>query len=132
MEKSESYIQNEIRQALVPYGMFFRVNVGQAWTGSSYERLPNGDMIIRNARPFKTGLPAGFSDIFGAVPLTIKPKHVGLKVAQFATLEVKRPGGRLSENQKNFLDAVHTIGGIAKKIDDPSQVHDVCTRFHLD
>lgn len=108
---SEHKTQNEIRNALAGECLCFRVNVGQAWTGDA-TRLPNGDVLIRNARPFSTGLPAGFSDLFGLVPVVITPDMVGKKFARFFALEVKGPKGRVHERQAAFLRAVNDNGGV--------------------
>ena len=109
----EHSIQNAIRNSLVDRGLFFRVNVGQGWTGDSVQKLPDGSVLITNARPFSTGLPKGFSDLFGLVPLTIEPHHVGQQVGVFTAIEVKTQRGRVSEIQGNFLNAVQHNGGLA-------------------
>lgn len=98
---SERETQNEIRNALVDHGLFFRANVGQAWTGDA-QRLPNGDVLIRNARPFQTGLPKGFSDIFGLT-----------NAGQFAAIECKSSAGRARPEQSLFIGAIQKNGGLA-------------------
>lgn len=110
---TEHAIQNKIRNALTENGLFFRANVGRAWTGSEIERLTGGRVLIHNARPFDTGLPAGFSDLFGLTPVMIGPQHVDRMVAIFTAIEVKTPTGRASAKQANFLDAIKANGGIA-------------------
>lgn len=120
----EHSLQNQIRNELAGQALIFRANVGQAWTGSAkrlpsgavlpaYERLPNGDLLVHNPRPFSTGLPPGFSDLFGLVSVTITPDMVGQKLAVFTALEVKAPRGKPTENQTNFLQAVNDNGGRA-------------------
>ena len=47
----EHRIQNEIRAALSPYCIIFRMNVGSGRT--------------EDGRFFSTGVPRGFSDLFG-------------------------------------------------------------------
>jgi len=49
----------------------FRFNVGMAWTGDKMMRLKNGDMLIKNPRPFKAGPPKGYPDLSGWTPVTI-------------------------------------------------------------
>lgn len=110
---NEASLQNHIRNALVDRGMFFRANVGQGWTGSDIRKLPDGSIIIGKPRPLKTGLPRGFSDLFGLVPITITEEHVGKKLAVFCAVEVKTPTGRLSKQQGAFLRAVEERGGLA-------------------
>jgi hypothetical protein len=110
---TEHALQNEIRNALAGRCLAFRANVGQAWTGD-VRRLPDGSILIRNPRPFSTGLPPGFSDLFGLVPVTITPEHVGQKLAQFFALEIKTPTGRVRPEQARFLEAVRRQGGRAE------------------
>lgn len=109
---SEHRIQNEIRNALAGHCLLFRVNVGQAWTGD-VERLNARDIIIRNARPFNTGLPPGFADTFGLVKTIITPDKIGATIGQFLAGEIKAPGGRVSDKQAAFLQAIQNNGGRA-------------------
>lgn len=108
----EHGIQNEIRNALAGKCLAFRANVGTAWTGDVH-RLPDGSVLIRNPRPFSTGLPEGFADLFGLVPVTITPDMVGEKIACFMALEIKTPTGRVKDKQAAFLRAVQSNGGRA-------------------
>lgn len=86
----EHKIQNEIRIALSEAGCItFRMNVGKMKT-------PDG-------RYFSTGVPVGFSDIFGF------RKSDG----RAFFIEVKTKKGRLSPYQKTFLEAMQNSGAIA-------------------
>lgn len=117
----EHGLQNEIRNALAGQCLLFRVNVGQAWTGTSIKKLPGNRVLIEGARPFSTGLPAGFSDTFGGVRLVITPDMVGSTVLQFLAGEIKSKTGRVSQKQAAFLDAVNNNGGRAgvwRSVDD--------------
>jgi hypothetical protein len=105
--------QNAIRNALAGRASIFRGNVGTGWTGDQVVRLENGDVLIRNARPFTTGLPTGFSDLFGWTPRLITPADVGTQVAQFTAIECKAAKGRASESQGKFLAAVARAGGLS-------------------
>lgn len=121
----EHAIQNEIRNALCDKGLIFRANVGQAWTGSEVKKLPGNRVLIEGARPFTTGLPPGFSDLFGLVPVVITPEMVGQTVAVFVAVEVKTARGRASEKQGNFLKAVNDNGGragVARSADDAVRI----------
>lgn len=109
----EQGIQNTIRNALAGLCLAFRANVGQAWTGSKVDRLSGGRVLIHDARPFSTGLPPGFSDLFGLVSVTITPDMVGQRFARFFALEVKTATGRASSKQTNFLEAVRKQGGLS-------------------
>ncbi len=61
---------------------------------------------------FGVGSPGG-ADLLGWKTVTITPDLVGTKVAIFTAMEVKSERGRLSEDQRRFLDAVRGAGGIA-------------------
>ena len=89
--------QNAIRIALSEYATVFRANVG---SGVTYD-----------GRHFETGLPNGFSDLFGF-------RHSDGKIF---FIEVKTPSGRLSKDQKNFLEKMRNYGaiaGVARSVDD--------------
>lgn len=121
---TERRVQNEIRNALADQGLFFRANVGRAWTGD-VERLDASTVLIRNARPFDTGLPAGFSDLFGARPVTITEDMVGRDLAVFSAIEVKGPRGSASMKQERFIDAINGVGGfagLARSVDEALQI----------
>lgn len=121
----EHGIQNEIRNALVDDGMFFRANVGQAWASNDTTKLADGSLLMRNPRPFSTGLPAGFHDIFGAVEVVITPDMVGQTVAVFTSIECKSARGAVREKQQRFADAVIRMGGrsgFARSVDDALKI----------
>lgn len=118
---NESNIQRIIRKAISPYGTYFRTNVGLAWTGNDVFRavspvavtLNPGDVLIRQARPFDTGLPKGTSDLNGMTRVVVTPAMVGVTLAVFTAIEVKQPRGRLTDEQSNYLRAVVRAGGLA-------------------
>ena len=117
---SEHRIQNEIRNALAGECMLFRANVGRAWTGSDFVRLPNGDMLIKNPRPFDTGLPPGFADTFGLAMRVITERDVGTKLGVYIAGEIKA-GSRVTDKQAAYLRAVNNNGGCAdvwRSVDD--------------
>lgn len=135
MSQSEHELQNRIRNALVDECLLFRANVGKGWTGNGVEKahpyrnttvvLEPNDVVIRQARPFDTGLPPGFHDLFGLVPVRIEPHHVGLVLGVFTSIEVKSETGRVRPKQQKFMDAVQFRGGrsgIARSIDDARKV----------
>ena len=82
-------IQNNIRLALVPYAVVFRANVGSV-------PLPNG-------RVFSTGLPKGFSDLFG----------YRKKDGKIFFIEVKNERGKLRKEQAHFIKTMQENGAIA-------------------
>jgi hypothetical protein len=85
----EHKIQNEIRLALADTCIIFRMNVGTGYT--------------QDGRYFTTGVPKGFSDLFGF------RKSDGKAVF----IEVKTPTGRPTDQQKHFLEAMQKSGAIA-------------------
>lgn len=85
----EHKIQNEIRIALADSCILFRVNVGKGYT--------------KDGRYFDTGVPKGFSDLFGF------RKSDGKAVF----IEVKTPTGRPMDHQRKFLTAMQKAGAIA-------------------
>lgn len=86
---TEHDIQNEIRTAVSPYAVIFRINVGSG-------RTENGNY-------FTTGVPNGFSDLFGF------RKSDGKAVF----IEVKTTKGKPTAQQKHFLETVQKNGAVA-------------------
>lgn len=110
---TEADIQRSIRKAIALYGTYFRGNVGQAWTGEEIVPLGNGDLLIRGARPFASGLPKGFPDLFGFTLRDMVPVFTGI--------EVKTPMGRVRPAQAQmlaFLKARGAIAGVARSEED--------------
>lgn len=95
--KSEHDIQNEIRAAVSQYAVIFRINVG---TG----RTENGNY-------FTTGVPPGFSDLFG----------FRLNDGKAVFIEVKTPKGKISEKQRHFLTQMKKNGAIAGVVRSPEE-----------
>lgn len=118
---SEHATQNTIRNALAGECLLFRANVGQAWTGDSFHRMPNGDMLIKNARPFSTGLPPGFADTFGLAKRVITQADVGTTLGVYIAGEIKTKVGKVSPKQAAYLQAINDNGGAAdvwRNVDD--------------
>lgn len=84
----ETILMNEIKRESSKYAVMFRMNVGAIQTKSGY---------------FRTGVPIGFSDLFGFRRTDGK--------AIF--LEVKTEKGRVSQKQKEFLNAMKNCGAIS-------------------
>lgn len=97
---SEKEIQNQI---LLACGRertrLFRNNVGGA-------KLADG-------RWLNFGLHKGSSDLIGWRTVQIKPEMVGKTIAQFVSIEVKNETGRISNDQKLWIEAVNKSGGLA-------------------
>lgn len=132
MANKEHALQNAIRNSLAGRCLLFRANVGKAYTSNDVVKVPRQmpvvmgprDVLLKNARPFDTGLPPGFSDLFGLVSVEITPEMVGQKVAIFTGLEVK-DGARVSPLQRNFINAVNDNGGragVVRSVDDAEKL----------
>jgi hypothetical protein len=111
--KGEHASQNDMRNALAGEAFLFRANVGQGWTGNRVKHLPTGAVLIEDPRPFSTGLPTGFADLFGFVPVVITRDMVGMTVAIFVAAEVKSTNGKRRDAQIRFIAAVQNNGGRA-------------------
>lgn len=128
MMESEKEIQDAARIALSrnQKGFYFRVNIGSAWVSSQKPiKLGGGDIILKNARPFDTGIPSGFPDIFGITEITITPEMVGQKIGIFTGLEAKSPKGHASKSQKNMLEKIIKSGGIAGVFRTPEEAVEI-------
>jgi hypothetical protein len=59
------------------------------------------------------GLTRGASDLIGIRTLTITPDMAGQLVGQFVAVEVKTDKGRLTTEQRQFLELVEKRGGLS-------------------
>ena len=98
---TESLIQNQIRVGLSKAGhAVFRVNVGK--------------VKMQNGRWFETGVPKGFSDLFGFRP-----------DGRIFFIEVKNETGKLRPEQKIFIEQMRKRGalaGVAKSVEDAMEI----------
>ena len=97
----EHILQNQIRLALSETCMVFRVNVGKGYT-------PDG-------RYFDTGVPVGFSDLFGHRKSDGKAFYI----------EVKTLDGRVRRDQEKFIKAMKESGalaGVARSVEDAIKI----------
>lgn len=117
----EHRVQTDGRNALAIPGVFCtRANVGKGWTGD-ITKLPDGSILIRNPRPFDTGLPKGFADTFGVVCETITADMVGETIGRGFFVEYKAEDGSLKPIQAAFLEAMRQLGaraGVARSAQD--------------
>lgn len=95
----ETGIQNQIR-------------IAASKAGARLLRYAVGVFYTRDGRPQKIGTP-GVSDLIGWREIIVTPSLVGKKIAQFVACEVKTETGRLSPQQKCFLETVENAGGLA-------------------
>lgn len=101
---TEKEVQNNIRIALSKYAVVFRANVGLFYT--------------KYGQPIRTGLPNGFSDLFGFRRLDGK----------IFFIEVKGKNGRVRKDQKKFIESVTKLGalaGVAYSVDDALKIIEV-------
>lgn len=119
-DKSEAWAQQQIRFKFAKAG-------GMAWrnnVGATPARCPDCNA---KQRPLRFGLGNDShklnqviksSDIIGIVPRLITSAMVGTTIAQFASVEAKRPGWKFTGNehetaQATWLALVAKIGGYA-------------------
>lgn len=98
---TEHNIQNDIRVKTADIAVLFRANVG---SGRTYD-----------GRHFDTGLPKGFSDLFGF------RRSDGRAVF----IEVKAPGGRVRSEQVKFIEMMRSYGalaGVARSVEDARNI----------
>lgn len=111
---------------LLKYGSgstrLWRNNVGTGWAGRAERvtqsnrhalQLQPGDVVVRQARPLHAGLCVGSGDLIGYRSIEITPDMVGSRLAQFTSVEVKAPKGRVSPEQKAFYEHILKVGGCA-------------------
>lgn len=127
---TEKKLMHEIMLAATQHGArLFRNHVGVAWHGTQVIRatktahviIEAGDLLLRNARPVRSGFGVGSSDLIGWTPRLITQADVGETVAQFLACEVKTPTGEMTPEQTAFLVAVARAHGIpveARSVDD--------------
>lgn len=97
----ERDVQNLIRIGVSDIALIFRANVGQGFT--------------MDGRKFSTGLPKGFSDLFG----------FRIPDGKAFFIEVKSPTGRIRPEQQNFIDRMRENGalaGIARCVEDARKI----------
>lgn len=98
---NETDLMNTIRLGLNQHGIVFRANVGKV-------RMQDG-------RFFDTGLPKGFSDLFG----------FRFSDGRIFFIEVKTPTGRIRPEQTKFIETMKSRGalaGIARSVEDAIQI----------
>ncbi len=101
----------------------WRANVGRGWVsagGKPIVEQMNGKKVvtIMNAMPFDTGLPEGFSDLFG-----ILRRDADDPLPVF--IEIKFQRGHLRPKQRAFLTAMRNAGclaGVARSTEDAKKI----------
>ena len=98
---TEHRIQNDIRVNTGDIAVLFRANVG---SGVTYD-----------GRHFDTGLPKGFSDLFG----------FRQSDGRAVFIEVKAPSGRVRAEQVKFIEKMREYGalaGVARSVEDARNI----------
>ena len=76
------------------------------------------------------GLFKGSSDYIALLEHTVRPEDVGRKFAIFGSIETKRPrGGRLSEDQRTWIEAIKKKGGFAGVATTPEEAEEIINKF---
>jgi len=89
----------------------FRNQVGEGYVGKAL-RDPEG-VFLSDARHVRMGLFPGSGDLIGWRTLMVTPDMVGKLVAQFLSIEVKTPTGKIRPDQRNWADQINSAGGLA-------------------
>ena len=128
----ESSILKQVRLEATKRGRFVRVNVGQGWTGKvtriarrGMVDVDAGDVVIRQARPFQAGPPAGTADLLGVTRVVVTPEMVGKVIGVATAIETKTAKGRQRDEQKTFERVMVAQGGLyilARSADDVARM----------
>jgi hypothetical protein len=85
--------------------------VGEGYVGKAL-RDPEG-VFLTDARHVRMGLFPGSGDLIGWRTVTVTSDMVGKPIAQFLSIEVKTPTGKVRPDQYNWLEQVNISGGLA-------------------
>ena len=112
----ETNLQNQIRvgiqEQIGSNIRTYRNNTGEAWQGKS-SRTSLGHVVIEDPQRVKYGLKKGSSDLIGIYQIEITPEMVGKKIGIFTAIEIKTEKGVVSKEQKDFINTITKLGGIA-------------------
>lgn len=105
---TEKSIQSDILRVC---GSMSHVRLFRNTVGVGYVGRPGALTKIR------FGLMPGSADLIGWRTITVTPDLLGAEIAQFVSIEVKKPGGKPSPEQWNWFYQVRQFGGMS----------DICT-----
>lgn len=107
----------------LPFGRYFRNNVGfglaiRAPDSRTRQAIINACIALAermggSAERITFGLHPGSGDYIGWTSREIQPGDVGSVVAVFTSVEAKSGQGRLTPDQRRWIDTVNAAGGIA-------------------
>lgn len=134
-EKSEKAIRKEIELAIGGNGKTtLLANVsGQGVVGRVGPIVPGELTWVDNARHISFGLGAkpgkgkgaGFPDLIGWTEVEITPEMVGLNLAVFTGIEVKKENKKPSEIQQKRISLIRSAGGmagVARSVEDAQEI----------
>lgn len=110
--QQETVLQNKIRLAVS--SQCDGVTMFRNHTGAL--RDPRTGQMVR------FGLAPGSPDLVGWKSVVVTEEMVGQRLAVFCGIEVKIPGGRVREDQVNFLDRLGEAGGVAAVVRSEEEV----------
>lgn len=128
-DKSESWVQGQERRNFAKQGAAaWRNNVGATKTKEHaqcpkccfnfvIQRPPIRFGLCNDSHQLNEKFKSG--DLILAIPRLIKPHHVGTRIAQFGSVEIKRPGWKHNPNdpheaaQAAWAALVNNLGGFA-------------------
>lgn len=89
----------------------FRNQVGEGYVGKAL-RDPEG-VFLSDARHVRMGLFPGSGDLIGWRTINITSEMIGRRIAQFISVEVKTPTGKIRPDQRNWMEQINAAGGMA-------------------
>lgn len=124
---TEKDIQSSVMREVAskPGIRLFRNPVSIAWVGKLVASATGGKVILMDAHRVTVGLAPGSADLVGWRSVMITPEMVGQRVAVFASVEVKKPGGKATPEQINWRDRVQEAGGIAGIVRSVEEAHEL-------
>lgn len=78
--------------------------------------LQPGDYVVRFGQRIEYGLTPGSGDIIGITPHVVTAADVGRTLGIFTSLEVKTGTGRLEPHQRQWIEVIRSLGGIAEEV----------------
>ncbi|MBF0588674.1 MAG: VRR-NUC domain-containing protein [Magnetococcales bacterium] len=112
---TEAEIQQQIQLAIGSRddARLFRNNQGQAWVARGKPVRSKEGVFLPHGAQYHFGLPTGSPDLVGIKSVTVTPEMVGQVIGLFMGVEVKTARGRVSAQQRRFIEMVQQFGGIA-------------------
>ncbi|MFZ9514719.1 MAG: VRR-NUC domain-containing protein [Bacteroidia bacterium] len=88
-------------------------------------RNQTGCYKLANGQYLHSGLLRGSGDLIGWKTIEITEDMVGKSVAVFTSVEVKTASGKLSPEQKHWMDKVNQAGGIGLVMRSANDTHEL-------